>query len=128
MLPCGIFHKEIFAAHNIYFCDAVLDFYNALNLLQLSNFCSLLIYNGTVYNTKKFPISSAILSFARSKASLRVHYLHVEQRRYTAGRNKQINIKATDETIQRVYRLVDEEHVPLGELLELALNALENAP
>lgn len=51
-----------------------------------------------------------------------------KHRRYTTGRNKQINIKATDETIQRLYRLADEKHVPLGELLELALNALENAP
>lgn len=50
-----------------------------------------------------------------------------KQRRYTTGRNKQINIKATDETIQRLYRLADEKHVPLGELLELALDALEKA-
>lgn len=50
-----------------------------------------------------------------------------KQRRYTTGRNKQINIKATDETIQRLYRLADEKQVPLGELLELALDALERA-
>lgn len=48
-----------------------------------------------------------------------------KQRRYTTGRNKQVNIKATDETIQRLYRLADERHVPLGELLEQALDALE---
>lgn len=48
-----------------------------------------------------------------------------QQRRYTTGRNKQINIKATDETIQRLYRLADSRGVPLGELLEQALEALE---
>jgi hypothetical protein len=48
-----------------------------------------------------------------------------QQRRYTTGRNKQINIKATDDTIQRLYRLAVDRGVPLGELLEQALNALE---
>jgi hypothetical protein len=48
-----------------------------------------------------------------------------QQRRYTTGRNKQINIKATHETIQRLYRLADSRGVPLGELLEQALEALE---
>lgn len=48
-----------------------------------------------------------------------------KQRRYTTGRNKQVNIKATDETIQRLYRLADERQVPLGQLLEQALDALE---
>lgn len=50
-----------------------------------------------------------------------------QQRRYTTGRNKQINIKATDETIQRLYRLADDRGVPLGELLEQALDALEKS-
>jgi hypothetical protein len=50
-----------------------------------------------------------------------------KQRRYTTGRNKQVNIKATDETIQRLYRLADDRNVPLGELLEQALDALEKA-
>jgi hypothetical protein len=48
-----------------------------------------------------------------------------KQRRYTTGRNKQVNIKATDETIQRLYCLADARGVPLGELLEKALDALE---
>ena len=47
------------------------------------------------------------------------------RRRYTTGRNQQINIKATAETIAAFYRLADEKHVPLGELLERALEALE---
>lgn len=46
-------------------------------------------------------------------------------RRYTTGRNRQINIKATPETIDRLYRLADDRNVPLGALLDLALDALE---
>lgn len=46
-------------------------------------------------------------------------------RRYTTGRNRQINIKATDATIERLYRLADERGVPLGALLDQALDALE---
>jgi len=49
-----------------------------------------------------------------------------QQRRYTTGRNKQINIKAMDETIKRLYQMADERGVPLGVLLEQALDALEN--
>ena len=49
------------------------------------------------------------------------------RRRYTTGRNQQINVKATPETIAKLYRLADERRVVLGELLELALEALENA-
>lgn len=47
------------------------------------------------------------------------------QRRHTTGRNRQINIKATEETIATLYRLADERGVPLGALLEQALAALE---
>ena len=46
-------------------------------------------------------------------------------RRYKTGRNQQINIKATSQVIERLYRLADARHVPLGELLEQALDALE---
>lgn len=46
-------------------------------------------------------------------------------RRHTTGRNQQINVKATPETIAKFYRLADERKVVLGELLELALEALE---
>tara|TARA_R110000822_G_scaffold40643_2_gene110456 strand:- start:597 stop:950 length:354 start_codon:yes stop_codon:yes gene_type:complete len=47
------------------------------------------------------------------------------QRRHTTGRNRQINIKATEDTIATLYRLADERGVPLGALLEQALAALE---
>jgi hypothetical protein len=46
-------------------------------------------------------------------------------RRYTTGRNQQINIKATSGVIERLYRIADARHMPLGEVLELALDALE---
>jgi hypothetical protein len=49
------------------------------------------------------------------------------RRRFRTGRNQQINIKATFETITRLYALADAQRVPLGELLERALDALEGA-
>jgi len=50
-----------------------------------------------------------------------------KRRVYTTGRNRQLNIKATSETVERFYKLADDREVPLGALLELALNALEKA-
>jgi hypothetical protein len=46
------------------------------------------------------------------------------QRRYTTGRNQQINVKATAETIALFYQLADEMRVPLGEVLARALDTL----
>ena len=50
-----------------------------------------------------------------------------KRRRYTTGRNQQLNVKATAETVARFYRLADQQRVPLGELLDQALQALETA-
>jgi len=47
-------------------------------------------------------------------------------RRYTTGRNQQINIKATAETIERLYKLADKKNMPLGQVLELAIDAIDN--
>jgi len=47
------------------------------------------------------------------------------RRRFKTGRNQQINIKATPETIERLYTMADARRVPLGELLEQALEALQ---
>ncbi len=47
------------------------------------------------------------------------------RRRFKTGRNVQINVKGTAEAKVRFYRLADEFDVPLGELLELAMDALE---
>jgi hypothetical protein len=49
------------------------------------------------------------------------------QRRRTTGRNRQINIKATEETITALYRIADELDLPLGAVLERALEALERS-
>jgi hypothetical protein len=50
-----------------------------------------------------------------------------KRRVYTTGRNRQFNIKATADTVDRFYKLADEKRVPLGQLLEEALVALERA-
>lgn len=50
-----------------------------------------------------------------------------QQRRYRTGRNQQLNIKATEQTINKFYRLADKENITLGELLERALDALEKS-
>jgi hypothetical protein len=44
---------------------------------------------------------------------------------YRTGRNQQFNAKATPETIERFYKQANQRNVPLGELLKLALDALE---
>lgn len=48
----------------------------------------------------------------------------VSPRRYVTGRNRQINIKATDETIAKLYAIADHLNVPLGAVLEEALGLL----
>jgi hypothetical protein len=48
-----------------------------------------------------------------------------KRRVYRTGRNQQFNAKATPETIERFYKLANDRNVPLGELLRLALDALE---
>lgn len=46
-------------------------------------------------------------------------------RRHVTGRNRQINIKATEETISNLYRIADAMNLPLGAVLEQALAALD---
>lgn len=50
-----------------------------------------------------------------------------KRRLYTTGRNRQFNVKVSNETLDRFYKMADEKRVPLCELLELALDALESA-
>lgn len=47
------------------------------------------------------------------------------QRRFTTGRNQQLNIKATADTISRFNKLADELGLPAGALLERAVQVLE---
>jgi hypothetical protein len=46
-------------------------------------------------------------------------------RRYKTGRNQQLNIKATGETIERFLKAADAQNVPLGEMLKQALDVFE---
>ena len=45
-------------------------------------------------------------------------------RRYTTGRNRQLNFKVTTETADRFYAMADSRGLKLCELLEKALDAL----
>lgn len=47
-------------------------------------------------------------------------------RRYTTGRNQQLNIKVTEDTLKRFYAIADELGVPLGEVFDRAVKALED--
>lgn len=60
-----------------------------------------------------------------SRQAARASARRAAGRRYKTGRNQQINIKATAQVIERLYKLADARRVPLGELLEQALDALE---
>jgi len=48
-------------------------------------------------------------------------------RLYRTGRHRQLNVKATDATVERFYKMADERKLPLGAVLEQALDALERA-
>lgn len=67
-----------------------------------------------------FPSRQPVVAEAELKAA-------PKRRRYITGRNQQLNVKATAETVARFYRLADQQGVPLGELLDQALQALEAA-
>ena len=50
-----------------------------------------------------------------------------KRRVYRTGRNQQLNIKATNETIERFLKAADDRNVPLGELLKQLLDTLDRA-
>lgn len=60
-----------------------------------------------------------------SRHSTKAAKIERPRRRYTTGRNQQLNFKATAATIARFYQLADGKRLPLCELLEKALDALE---
>lgn len=47
------------------------------------------------------------------------------RRRYTTGRNRQLNMKVTEEALRRFYALADAQGWVLGEAFEHAVTALE---
>ena len=61
-------------------------------------------------------------------AGVKPNQLKPAARRHRTGRNQQVNVKATAETIARFYRLADEHGVVLGVLLDRALEAFEKVP
>jgi len=65
-----------------------------------------------------FPSRQAAKAPKEPKRKPRIH---------RTGRNQQFNAKATAETIDRIYKAANELKVPLGELLRLAIDALERA-
>lgn len=46
---------------------------------------------------------------------------------HKTGRNQQFTAKVTAETISKIYKLADDRKIPLGELLRLAIEALERS-
>lgn len=48
-------------------------------------------------------------------------------RRFRTGRNQQVNIKATAETIERFIKAADVKNVPLGEMLKQLLDTHDGA-
>jgi hypothetical protein len=64
-------------------------------------------------------------NFPSRQAARRPKEPRRKRRTYTTGRNRQFNIKVSDATIERYYKMADEREVPLCALLELALDALE---
>lgn len=48
------------------------------------------------------------------------------QRRYRTGRNRQLNLKVTDEALRRFYALADAQGLVLGQVFEQAVMALED--
>jgi hypothetical protein len=72
--------------------------------------------------TEKLPATGQLPGVGKPPGS---HERPRLRRRYTTGRNVQLNIKATSATVQRMGELADELGVPLGVVLERALNALE---
>lgn len=47
------------------------------------------------------------------------------RRVYRTGRNRSFSLKATNEAVERFYKMADDRKMTLGALLELALDALE---
>lgn len=65
------------------------------------------------------------INFPSRQAAKPVKVERRKMRVYRTGRNQQFNAKMTAETVARIYKLADEKNVPLGELVKLALDALE---
>ena len=90
-------------------------------IAQSSGFPSRKAASGTARETTSETGETASPSPAPPAAAQPVR----QPRRHVTGRNRQINIKATEETIDALYRIADAMNLPLGAVLEQALAALE---
>jgi|APLak6261699311_1056244.scaffolds.fasta_scaffold00056_15 hypothetical protein len=45
-------------------------------------------------------------------------------KRYRTGRNQQLNLKVTSDSMERFYKLADDMNAPLGEVFDQAITAL----
>jgi hypothetical protein len=50
-----------------------------------------------------------------------------KRRVYRTGRNRNFSMKATNEAVERFYKMADDRKITLGALLEMALDALDRA-
>jgi hypothetical protein len=64
---------------------------------------------------------------AASAPAAAVEKPQLPSRRRTTGRSEQVNIKTTFAAKKRLMEISVERDMPLGEILELALEALENS-
>ena len=64
-------------------------------------------------------------NFSSRQASKKPKTERPKPRIHRTGRNQNFNAKVTTETLAKIYKLADEHKVPLGEVLRLAVDALE---
>jgi hypothetical protein len=94
------------------------------------------LVNASSFQTKPprpQPVSNEVIeriaenrNFPSREAPVAAQPTH-QQRRYRTGRDQHVGIKTTAETRKRLYKAADERKLPLGELLRLALDALDRA-
>jgi hypothetical protein len=84
-------------------------------LARRNDFPSRPVATSTLPDTEKLPIGGKVPATEQP----------IRRRRYVTGRNVQLNIKATADTVRRMGELADRMGVPLGVVLERALASLE---
>ena len=71
---------------------------------------------------------AAYFSSREPKAQKQVTPAKREPRRHRTGRNVQLNLKASQETVDAFYAITDKNNWVLGETLEWAVKALQRDP
>lgn len=78
-----------------------------------------------VAEAKGFPSREPAVAKPTAKTASKPETEPLLQRRYRTGRNRQLNLKVTDEALRKFYAIADEQGIVLGQLFEQAVNALE---